>query len=69
MTTTTYARFLTVDELRAFASTYPDDLRIEPHHSASYLWRVFCPRSFGRMTYGFSTSENLLAWANEAFAL
>jgi hypothetical protein len=60
--------FTTTDELLAFAAkANPSELRIEPHHSASYLWRVIHPASFDFLSYGFSTNEALLAWANEAF--
>lgn len=58
-------RFTTADEVKAYIDTLdPNKCRIGPHHSAQYIWRVWHPESFGRMGYGFSSEENLLAWAN-----
>lgn len=60
-------KFNDVTDLRIFAADHSDTFRLEPHHSASYLWKVWHPASFGsRMTYGFSTSDALLDWANQA---
>jgi hypothetical protein len=60
--------FASASEVKAHIATLdPETARIEPHHSASYIWRVWHPASFGRMTYGFSSEESLLAWANQAF--
>jgi hypothetical protein len=61
-------KFNSVSEVKAFAAEQgPNVVRIEPHHSSSYLWRVWHPASFGaRMTYGFSSKEALLEWANSS---
>lgn len=61
--------FTTAEEVKAHIATCdPGVISIRPHYSASYLWEVCCPGAFGRISYGFSTDESLLNWANQHFA-
>lgn len=56
--------FTTAAQVKAHIATLPpSEARIEPHYSASYIWNVWHPPSFGRGSYGFSSEESLLAWA------
>lgn len=65
----TTAPFSTADEVKAhITSCPPEAVSIRPHHSASYIWEVRCAGAFGRFTYGFSSEESLIAWANSYFS-
>jgi hypothetical protein len=58
--------FKNVKQVKAHVATLdPKVCRIEPHHSSSYIWKVWHPEVFGRMSYGFSSEEGLLRWANK----
>jgi hypothetical protein len=59
--------FTTAEQVKAHvAALDPEVCRIRPHHSASYLYEVWHPASFGRLLYGISSEASLVAWANEA---
>lgn len=61
-------RFTTAQQVKAFIATQPpNEVSIEPHYSASYRWLVRHRPSFGRMSYGFSSEQSLVGWANSAF--
>lgn len=61
--------FSTADQVKAYIATLdPKVASIRPHYSASYRWEVRCPGAFGRVSYGFSSEESLVQWANQHFA-
>lgn len=67
--TTEIKPFNTADQVKAhIAGLDPKIASIQPHYSASYLWEVRCPGAFGRVSYGFSTEESLVSWANQHLA-
>lgn len=61
-------RFTTAQQVKDHIATLdPKKCCIEASHSSSYLWAVYHPDSFGRMSFGFSCEKSLLSWANQTF--
>jgi hypothetical protein len=60
--------FTTAQQVKDYIATLdPKECRLQPHYSSSYLWIVYHPESFGRLSFGFSSEQSLLSWANSAF--